>query len=223
MSKILCLNNIKKSFPQPTGKLEILRGINLEIVEGETIALVGASGSGKTTMLQIAGLLSQPSSGDVLLKGENINSLNERRRTILRGSSLGFVYQFHHLLPEFTALENVILPQLVIGKSQAEAENNAKKLLDEFGLAERLTHRPAQLSGGEMQRVAIARALANDPALLLADEPTGNLDDATSETVFKLLMEAVKLRKMTALIATHNLDLAGQMSRKVTLESGVLS
>jgi len=223
MSKILSLSAVTKSFPQPNGKLEVLRGIDLTINEGEVVALVGASGSGKTTLLQIAGLLSVAEAGSASLQGKDIAALSEAERTRLRGQSLGFVYQFHHLLPEFTARENVVLPQLVAGKSRSEAEQNAEKLLTEFGLEQRMGHRPAQLSGGEMQRVAIARALANDPVLLLADEPTGNLDDETSETVFNLLMNAVQQRGMAALIATHNRELAKRMSRVVTLEHGLLS
>ncbi len=223
MSNVLSLSSVVKSFPQPEGKLEVLRGVDLKISEGEGVALVGASGSGKTTLLQIAGLLSKADSGTVALRGNKLADLNEKEMTKLRGESLGFVYQFHHLLPEFTALENVVLPQLVLGKNKGEAEIYAKKLLQEFGLENRETHRPAQLSGGEMQRVAIARALANDPVLLLADEPTGNLDDKTSETVFDLLMKAIKERKMAALIATHNRDLALRIGRSVVLEKGVLS
>ena len=223
MSNILSLSNVMKSFPQPDGKLDVLRGVDLQISAGEGVALVGASGSGKTTLLQIAGLLSKAEAGVVQLLGEDVASFSEKQMTKMRGQSLGFVYQFHHLLPEFTALENVIVPQLVVGKSKADAESLAKKLLDEFGLAERMGHRPAQLSGGEMQRVAIARALANDPVLLLADEPTGNLDDETSSSVFALLMEAIKERKMAALIATHNRDLALRIGRSVVLEKGQLS
>ena len=223
MSNILSLSNVMKSFPQPDGKLDVLRGVDLQISAGEGVALVGASGSGKTTLLQIAGLLSKAEAVVVQLLGEDVASFSEKQMTKMRGQSLGFVYQFHHLLPEFTALENVIVPQLVVGKSKADAESLAKKLLDEFGLAERMGHRPAQLSGGEMQRVAIARALANDPVLLLADEPTGNLDDETSSSVFALLMEAIKERKMAALIATHNRDLALRIGRSVVLEKGQLS
>ncbi len=223
MSNILSLSNVAKSFPQPDGKLEVLRNIDLEIDAGEGVALVGASGSGKTTLLQIAGLLAKAETGTVSLQGKDSANLTEKEMTQLRGQSLGFVYQFHHLLPEFTALENVILPQLVVGKKPSDAAAHAKKLLEEFGLQERMTHRPAQLSGGEMQRVAIARALANDPVLLLADEPTGNLDVDTSETVFSLLMRAIKERNMAALIATHNRDLALRIGRSVVLEKGTLS
>lgn len=223
MSKVLKLNEVTKAFPQPKGQLEVLRGINLAINEGEVVALVGASGSGKTTLLQIAGLLSQPSAGEVRLQGERTDEMSEAARTQARSSALGFVYQFHHLLPEFTALENVVMPQLVGGKAMAEAEQYAESLLKEFGLGQRLTHKPSQLSGGEMQRVAIARALSTEPALLLADEPTGNLDDASSEGVFNLLMQAVNQRKMAALVATHNRDLALRMGRCVVLENGMLS
>ena len=223
MSNILHLKNVEKSFPQPSGDLQILRGINFEIAEGESVALVGSSGSGKTTLLQIAGLLAQPSSGHVLLKDKDVDSFSEKEKTIFRGLELGFIYQFHHLLSEFSALENVILPQLAVGKTYAESDKNAKILLDEFDMGERLHHRPAQLSGGEMQRVAIARAMANDPSLLLADEPTGNLDNETSDNVFNMLMQVVERRKMCALIATHDLGLAGRMTRRVNLENGILS
>ncbi|MDG1287601.1 MAG: ABC transporter ATP-binding protein [Rickettsiales bacterium] len=223
MSSLFKLSNVNKSFSQGAEKLKVLRNINLEIGIGEAVALVGASGSGKTTLLQIAGLLSPADSGGVMLQGSEFANLSERDRTLVRSQALGFVYQFHHLLPEFTALENVVLPQLVAGKSKVDATAYAESLLSEFGLADRLSHRPSQLSGGEMQRVAIARALANDPVLLLADEPTGNLDDETSEVVFQLLMAAIKQRGMSALIATHNKNLALRMGRSVVLNKGELS
>ncbi len=223
MSSLFKLANVSKAFSQGGETLQVLRNINLEIEIGEAVALVGASGSGKTTLLQIAGLLSPAGSGELMLQGSQFANLSERDRTLVRSQTLGFVYQFHHLLPEFTAIENVVLPQLVAGKGKDEATQKAEELLTEFGLVGRLSHKPSQLSGGEMQRVAIARALANDPALLLADEPTGNLDDETSETVFKLLMNAIEKRKMAALIATHNKELAKRMDRVVTLERGELS
>ncbi len=222
MSNLLTLSNVSKSFAQGQGELEILKSVNLQIKAGEVVALVGKSGSGKTTLLQIAGMLANATSGEVELRGQSVAHLNEKQMTQLRANALGFVYQFHHLLPEFSAIENVILPQLVVGVNADMARDKAANLLKEFGLASRETHRPSQLSGGEMQRVAIARALANDPALLLADEPTGNLDDATSESVFQLLMQAVNERNMAALIATHNKELALRMGRSVVLDKGVL-
>ena len=223
MSRIMQLKSITKSFVQGGVNLQVLRSVNLQIEQGEAVALVGASGSGKTTLLQIAGLLANADSGSLTFKGSEVRYMKERLRTKLRGESLGFVYQFHHLLPEFTAIENVVLPQLVVGKKQSLAIKYAEQLLEEFGLADRMAHRPSQLSGGEMQRVAIARALANDPALLLADEPTGNLDNKSAENVFTLLMNAIEKRNMAALIATHNTELASRMSRIVTLEKGELS
>ena len=223
MSNVLELKKVSKTYSQAGEALAVLKQIDLTVKQGEAVALVGASGSGKTTLLQIAGLLARADTGQVCLQGDDVAELNEKQYTALRASMLGFVYQFHHLLPEFTALENVMLPQLVVGETKPEASRKAEALLSEFGLQERMQHRPAQLSGGEMQRVAIARALVNDPALLLADEPTGNLDDATSEIIFTQLMKAVKERHMAALIATHNKDLALRMGRALVLEHGVLS
>jgi lipoprotein-releasing system ATP-binding protein len=223
MSEVMLqLENISKSYPQPAGEVEVLKPGNLAIEKGEVVALVGASGSGKTTLLQIAGLLARPNQGDVKIDAQSMTQLNEAKLTKLRLDKLGFVYQFHHLLPEFTALENVALPHMIVGNSRKDAEGKAVELLDELGLSNRLDHRPSQLSGGEMQRVAIARALVNDPVLLLADEPTGNLDDTSSETVFNALMEAVAKRKMTALIVTHDRKLAERMDRTVSLENGQL-
>ena len=185
---ILELRDIKKSFKQGSQKLEVLRGVNLEIMQGEIVALIGPSGSGKSTMLQIAGLLETPTSGRILLNNQDCSKQSDNIRTMLRREYLGFVYQYHNLLPDFSALENVVLPQLIAGKKKSQAEDRAKWLLGKLKLDNRLTHRPAELSGGEQQRVAIARALANTPKLLLADEPTGNLDPRTADLVFDALL-----------------------------------
>lgn len=216
------LKKVVKSFKQGGQTLEVLRGIDLDIMPGEVIALVGPSGSGKSTMLQIAGLLDRPSGGDIYLDGQNCSKLGDAMRTSLRRDYLGFVYQYHNLLGDFDATENVVLPQLIAGVSVKEAREKAQWLLSRLGLEKRLKHRPAELSGGEQQRVAIARALANTPKLLLADEPTGNLDPRTSETVFSELISIVKETHLSALIATHNFDLAGKMDRCVRLENGKL-
>ncbi len=216
------LKKVVKSFKQGGQTLEVLRGIDLDIMPGEVIALVGPSGSGKSTMLQIAGLLDRPSGGDIYLDGQNCSKLGDAMRTSLRRDYLGFVYQYHNLLGDFDATENVVLPQLIAGVSMKEAREKAQWLLSRLGLEKRLKHRPAELSGGEQQRVAIARALANTPKLLLADEPTGNLDPRTSETVFSELISIVKETHLSALIATHNFDLAGKMDRCVRLENGKL-
>ena len=216
------LKKVVKSFKQGGQTLEVLRGIDLDIMPGEVIALVGPSGSGKSTMLQIAGLLDRPSGGDIYLDGQNCSKLGDAMRTSLRRDYLGFVYQYHNLLGDFDATENVVLPQLIAGVSMKEAREKAQWLLSRLGLEKRLKHRPAELSGGEQQRVAIARALANMPKLLLADEPTGNLDPRTSETVFSELISIVKETHLSALIATHNFDLAGKMDRCVRLENGKL-
>ena len=198
------LKKVFKSFKQGGQTLEVLRGVDLDIMPGEVIALIGPSGSGKSTLLQIAGLLDKPSSGDIYLDGQNCSKLGDAMRTSLRRDYLGFVYQYHNLLGDFDALENVILPQLIAGTPAKEASEKAKWLLSRLGLEKRLKHRPAELSGGEQQRVAIARALANAPKLLLADEPTGNLDPKTSEAVFAELISIVKETHLSALIATHN-------------------
>jgi lipoprotein-releasing system ATP-binding protein len=189
---------------------------------GQAVALVAPSGAGKSTLLHIAGLLERPDSGVVTIDGEEASQLDDRARTALRRDKIGFVYQFHHLLPEFTALENVMTPQLIAGLNKREARERAHDLLDYLGLAPRENHRPSELSGGEQQRVAIARAVANAPALLLADEPTGNLDPATAEKVFGALMTLVRATGLAAVIATHNLDLAGRMDRRWTLRNGLL-
>lgn len=221
-STILSLYNLTKCFATATESLEVLKGVNLELQQGEVVALIGRSGSGKTTLLQCAGLLANPTSGKITLAGQDVSQAEDEARTAARRSHIGFVYQFHHLLPEFTAIENVAMPLWIAGKTRHEALEEAAALLATLGLSQREKHRPAQLSGGEQQRVSIARALANRPSLLLADEPTGNLDDASAALVFDLLMNVVVERQMAALIATHNLDLAARVTRTVRLESGKL-
>lgn len=216
------LKNVCRSFKQGSQTLEVLKGVNLDIEKGEVVALIGPSGSGKSTMLQIAGLLEKPSKGEIYLDGQKCSKLGDAMRTALRCDYLGFVYQYHNLLPDFDAAENVMLPQLIAGAKPKVAREKAEWLLSRLGLAKRFRHRPAELSGGEQQRVAIARALANTPKLLLADEPTGNLDPRTSESVFAELLSIVKETGLSALIATHNHDLANQMDRKVELEDGKL-
>ncbi|HEU5048393.1 MAG TPA: ABC transporter ATP-binding protein [Rickettsiales bacterium] len=214
------LKGVKRSFAQGGQVLEVLRGIDLQVKRGEIIALVGASGSGKSTLLQIAGLLDTPSSGEIIIEGQHAETADDNQRTMLRRNHLGFVYQFHHLLPEFSATENIALPQMVAGVPYREAAARAATLLEGLGLARRGDHRPAELSGGEQQRVAIARALANNPALILADEPTGNLDPHTSESVFKLFIDLARSRGLSAIVATHNLELARRMDRVVSLHDG---
>lgn len=222
MSKtaILKLKNINKTFYQGGNALVVLDGVELEIKPKEVVALVGPSGSGKSTLLQIAGLLDQPTSGDIFIDGIACAKINDTTRTAFRREYLGFVYQYHNLLPDFDALENVVLPQLINGVKYKDAAEKGKWLLHRLGLSERISHRPAELSGGEQQRVAIARALANTPKLLLADEPTGNLDPKTSHVVFSELVTIVKETGLSALIATHNFELADKMDRKVTLQDG---
>lgn len=216
------LKKVSKSFKQGGQTLEVLKSADLEIMSGEVVALVGPSGSGKSTLLQIAGLLDKPTKGDVWLNGKKCGKLGDKERTSLRRDYLGFVYQYHNLLGDFDAVENVILPQLVAGVKYRTATDKAKFLLKRLGLEKRFNHRPAALSGGEQQRVAIARALANSPKLLLADEPTGNLDPKTSEVVFNELISIVKETGLSALIATHNFELADRMDRKITLNDGHL-
>ncbi len=216
------LKNVVKTFKQGSAKLEVLKGVDFAIAPGEIVALIGPSGSGKSTLLQIAGLLEKPTKGDVWLDGQKCSKLGDNARTGLRRDYLGFVYQYHNLLGDFSATENVALPQLIAGVGQKVANEKAKWLLNRLGLGKRLAHRPSELSGGEQQRVAIARALANSPKLLLADEPTGNLDPRTSEGVFLELLSIVKETKLSALIATHNFELADKMDRKVTLKDGKL-
>lgn len=216
------LKKVVKSFKQGSQTLDVLRGVDLDIMPGEIVALIGPSGSGKSTMLQIAGLLDKPSGGDIYLDGQNCSKLGDAMRTSLRRDYLGFVYQYHNLLADFDATENVMLPQLIGGTSVKEAKEKSQWLLSRLGLEKRLKHRPAELSGGEQQRVAIARALANAPKLLLADEPTGNLDPKTAEVVFAELLSIVKETHLSALIATHNFELADKMDRRVRLEDGKL-
>ena len=201
------------AYHQGERNIEILDGASGDVYAGETVGLLGPSGAGKSSLLHLLGLLDRPNSGSIVFDGDDCITLSDRERTLIRRSKLGFVYQFHHLLHEFSAVENVILPQLILGKSQTNAEKYAMELLDQLGLAGRLDHRPGQLSGGEQQRVAIARAVANSPKLLLADEPTGNLDPETAEVVFQQLLKLVKDTGLTAIIATHNLELASRMSR----------
>lgn len=217
---VLCLQDIRRSFTQGKETLEVLKGISLEIHPGEIVALVGPSGAGKSTLLQLAGLLELPTSGQISINGTATETLKDNQRTALRRTDIGFVYQFHHLLPDFSALENVVMPQIIHGTPIKDAQAKATTLIAQLGLAERLSHRPSELSGGEQQRIAIARALANNPTLLLADEPTGNLDSKTAETVFAELMHLVKDLKVGALIATHNPDLAARMDRTIVLVDG---
>lgn len=216
------LKKIGKTFKQGSQKLDVLKAVDLEIMPGEIVALLGPSGSGKSTLLQIAGLLDKPSKGELYLNGQKCSKLGDNLRTSLRRDYLGFVYQYHNLLADFDARENVMLPMLIAGQKMKTAQEKADWLLNRLGLSKRLKHRPAELSGGEQQRVAIARALANAPKLLLADEPTGNLDPKTADIVFAELLGIVKETGLSALIATHNFELADRMDRKVTLRDGAL-
>lgn len=219
----LSVTDLTKTYKagQP-GEVRVLQGVSLNVTPGEVVALVAPSGAGKSTLLHIAGLLDTPDSGAVMIEGTDMTNLPDRKRTAVRRSTVGFIYQFHHLLPEFSALENIVLPQLANGVSENAAQARAMALLDRVGIAERASHRPAALSGGEQQRVAFCRALANEPALLLADEPTGNLDPETSDRVFGTLMALVRDTGLAAVIATHNLELAARMDRQVRLHNGVL-
>ncbi|MGN6063902.1 MULTISPECIES: ABC transporter ATP-binding protein [Brevundimonas] len=219
---ILSLRGVTRTYPTAQGGLTVLKGVDLEVMPGEVVGLIGPSGSGKSSLLHAAGLLERPTSGQVLIDGEDVGGLDERARTRLRLHRIGFVYQFHHLLPEFDALDNVALPMRIAGVGEGEARRRATEKLTALGLGQRVTHQPAQLSGGEQQRVAIARALANSPRLLLADEPTGNLDPATSQAVFESLRELAKTTGVAALIATHNMELAGHMDRVFALKDGHL-
>jgi len=218
----LKLEGVRRSFSQGKDVLHVLNGADLDIRPGEIVALVGPSGAGKSTLLHIAGLLERPDEGEVWLGGQPCGKLGDDGRTQLRRSHLGFVYQYHHLLPEFSAIENVILPQMISGRGKGEARERALDLLERMGLKARAEHRPGQLSGGEQQRVAICRALANDPKVLLADEPTGNLDPHTAEGVFNELIGLVRSSGVAALIATHNPDLAQRMDRVVRMADGQL-
>jgi lipoprotein-releasing system ATP-binding protein len=219
----LSLRDVKRTFVQGDRRLEVLKGITLDLKPGEIVALVGQSGSGKSTLLHIAGLLERPDQGDIVVDGKSAGTAGDRERTVMRRQFLGFVYQYHHLLPEFSAIENVMLPQMLNGKSRTAARRRATELLAMVQLKERSDHRPGRLSGGEQQRVAIARAVANAPRVLLADEPTGNLDASTADAVFRQLLGLVRETGMAALVATHNPELASRMDRTVTLKDGVLS
>ncbi len=219
---VLKLDAITRTFVQGRGVLEVLKGVDLQINSGEVVALVGPSGAGKSTLLHIAGLLEAPDSGEITISGQTGSDLNDDARTRLRRHNIGFVYQYHHLLPEFSALENIVVPQIIAGLGKREAATRAAELLGVLGLTERATHRPGQLSGGEQQRVAIARALANAPRLMLADEPTGNLDPETAADVFSVLLRLARGAGLALLIATHNADLAARMDRIVRLENGLL-
>lgn len=214
---VLEFNRVDKSFPSGDGPLVVLEDASFFLMPGEVVGLVAPSGAGKSTLLNLCGLLDRPNSGSIMLQGENAGTLPEARRTDMRRCNIGVIYQSHHLLAEFTALENVMLPQMPTGVSRAVAEARARELLIDLGLEDRMSHRPAQLSGGQCQRVAIARALANSPALLLADEPTGSLDPETTETVFEMLINLCRKRGMAALVATHDHALAERMDVRVTI------
>jgi lipoprotein-releasing system ATP-binding protein len=216
------LEGVSRSFSDAGRTLDVLRGVDLVLRPGEVVALVGPSGAGKSTLLHMAGLLEKPSGGIIRIAGQDAAKLDDRKRTAMRLQQIGFVYQFHHLLPEFSALENVAMPGMIANYTKRSAQEQARDLLAKVGLAERLTHRPSQLSGGEQQRVAIARALANSPSLLLADEPTGNLDQETGDKVFEMLANLVRTQNLAALVATHDRGLAARLDRIVTLEGGKL-
>jgi lipoprotein-releasing system ATP-binding protein len=220
---VLELDGLRRSFFQGSREIRVLDRAHARLHAGEAVALVGPSGAGKSTLLHIAGLLETPDAGRVLVNGRDCARMNDAARTSVRRAEMGFVYQFHQLLPEFSALENVVMPQLIRGRSMRDARKRARDLLSLLGLGERAEHRPAELSGGEQQRTAIARALANEPRLLLADEPTGNLDPTTAERVFNDLMDLIEHTGVAALIATHNMELAGRMHRVLRLEHGLLN
>jgi lipoprotein-releasing system ATP-binding protein len=222
MSEVLTVRNLQRSFQQGDATIHVLRGVNVDIRKGEIVALLGPSGSGNSTLLQAVGLLEGGFEGSIRIGGEEAAQLDNDGRTRLRRDALGFVYQFHHLLPDFNAMENVLLPQLIHGAGAEPARERAETLLSALGLGQRLTHRPSQLSGGEQQRVAVARALANRPALVLADEPTGNLDEATADVVFGEFLSLVRGEGSAALVATHNERIAGKMDRVLRLHEGVL-
>ncbi len=218
----LALQNVVRTYHQAGRALEVLKSVSLEIQTGELVALVGPSGAGKSTLLHVAGLLERPDGGDVAIDGRPCGAMSDSARTLVRRKDIGFVYQFHHLMPEFSSLENVMIPQMLAGVGKRAARERARSLLELVGLTERETHRPARLSGGEQQRVAIARALANRPLLLLADEPTGNLDQHTADDVFDMFSGFVREAGLAALVATHNMDLARRMDRILRLEDGHL-
>jgi lipoprotein-releasing system ATP-binding protein len=222
MAPALELRHVSRSYAEGAGRLDIFKDLALEVYAGEIVALVGQSGAGKSSLLHIAGLLEAPTAGEVFISGQNCTALDDAARTRIRRIGIGFVYQFHHLLPEFSALENVVMPQLIAGATKPAAMERAKELLDRLGLAERFEHRPSEMSGGEQQRVAIARAIANRPLLLLADEPTGNLDPDTAARVHEEFLRLIKEEGLGALIATHNIASAKRMSRVVSLQSGIL-
>ncbi len=218
----LRLVGVERRYMQGDTALEILRGANFDLRTGEAVALTAPSGAGKSTLLHVAGLLERPDGGDVLVDGASTRSMSDDGRTALRRNAIGFVYQFHHLLPEFSARENIMMPQMIRGLDKREAASRADELLTYLGLAARGAHRPAELSGGEQQRVAIARAVANAPLVLLADEPTGNLDPRTADHVFETLMTLVRATGLAAIIATHNFELAARMDRRITLRDGLI-
>jgi len=219
---VLSIRGLERSYVTGAGALTVLRGADLDVMPGEIVGLIGPSGSGKSSLLHAAGLLEHPNAGRITIQGRDCSDLSDRERTRVRLGAIGFVYQFHHLLPEFSALDNVALPMMIAGMSRAAAQDRAGRLLGELGLAERVLHQPAQLSGGEQQRVAVARALANAPRLLLADEPTGNLDPTTSGAVFENLYALARRTGVAAVIATHNLELARHMDRVYALKDGHL-
>jgi len=216
----LTLERVERRYGRGETTVEVLSGASLALSPGQSVALIAPSGAGKSTLLHLAGLLERPNAGEVMIGGAATSTMSDDKRTALRRTEIGFVYQFHHLLPEFSALENLVLPQMIAGLSRAQAAIRARELLAYLGLAQRETHRPAELSGGEQQRVAIARAVANAPRVLLADEPTGNLDPKTADHVFATLAALVKASGLAALIATHNMDLAARMDRRVTIREG---
>jgi lipoprotein-releasing system ATP-binding protein len=219
---VLAIRALRRTYETGTGPLEVLKGADLQVFPGEMVGLVGPSGSGKSSLLHAAGLLEHPTGGTIVIDGEDCSELSDAARTRIRLKEIGFVYQFHHLLPELSALDNVALPLMIAGRSRRDAEARARTLLTELGLGERLAHQPAQLSGGEQQRVAVARALANSPRLLLCDEPTGNLDPVTSLQVFQNLHDLARSRGVAAVVATHNLELAAYMDRVMALKDGRL-
>jgi lipoprotein-releasing system ATP-binding protein len=223
MNEVLSVRDLRRSFVQAHVRIDVLRGVDLDVRQGEIVALLGPSGSGKSTLLQAVGLLEGGFEGSIRIAGEEAAQLDDAARTRVRRDTLGFVYQFHHLLPDFSAVENVVIPQLVNGATRAEAQARAESLLGLLGLSERLTHRPSKLSGGEQQRVAVARALANRPALVLADEPTGNLDEGTADIVFAEFLRLVREEGSAALVATHNERMAAKMDRVLRLHEGHLS
>jgi len=223
MNEVLSVRDLRRSFVQAHVRIDVLRGVDLDVRQGEIVALLGPSGSGKSTLLQAVGLLEGGFEGSIRIAGEEASKLSDAERTRVRRDTLGFVYQFHHLLPDFSAAENVVIPQLVRGATRTEAEARAESLLGVLGLGERLTHRPSKLSGGEQQRVAVARALANRPALVLADEPTGNLDEGTADIVFAEFLRLVREEGSAALVATHNERMAAKMDRVLRLHEGHLS